>query len=394
MIEIRPFKGFLYNLEKIKDIGNVISPPWDLVNQELKEKLLSVCEYNIAKLITGENNPQEVLNCFNLWIKNKILIQDKKENFYFLKTTFEYENKIYKRSGIIGILKLEDFQKGEIIPHEKIFKKYSDNRYKLIEKCRANFCPVFMLYQDKNFLIEQIIEKEKIYSKFKINSENFEFGKVEDVDNIEIVKNFFRDKKIFIADGHHRYNASLMFYKDNPNPENAYILVYLANIESEGVLILPTHRYIPADVEINFSHNNIKIIEKPDFESMREQMRKGQREIGMFYNRRFYILNLNEYIKKIDADTDYKNLDTFIVDNYLLKDFVKLKEDVEFLYHSSIDYLFKEYEKRKKGVIFYLNPVKKDIFIEMCLKEKIMPHKSTFFFPKVPSGLVIYKFPK
>ncbi|MCM8785734.1 MAG: DUF1015 domain-containing protein, partial [Candidatus Omnitrophica bacterium] len=390
MIEIRPFKGLLYNLDKIKDISNVISPPWDLINQELKEKLISVCEYNIAKLIMSENNPEQSLNCFRSWIKNKILIQDNKENFYFLKTTFEYEHKIYKRVGLLGILKLEEFETKKVIPHEKIFQKYSDNRYKLIEKCRANFCPVFMLYQDRNFEIERIIEKGKIYSEFRMNNENLEFGKIENFDDIEIIKEFFKDKKIFIADGHHRYNASLLFYKDNPDPKNAYILIYLTNIESKGILILPTHRYIPADVEINFKQSDIKIIEKPDFESMKEQMEKSERKIGMFYNQRFYLLNLKEYIKKIDTDIDYKKIDTFIVDNYLLKDFVKIKENVEFLYHSSKDYLLKEYEKRKKGIIFFLNPVGKDLFIEICLKGKIMPHKSTFFFPKVPSGLVTY----
>lgn len=394
MIEFKPFKGFIYNLEKIKDICNVISPPWDLINQEIKEKLLSICEYNIVKLITIENNPDQVLNFFDFWVKNEILIQEEKEYFYFLKTAFEYDGRIYKRSGIIGILKLEDFETKKIIPHEKIFQKYSDNRYKLIEKCRANFCPVFMLYQDKNFLLDDMIEKGKVYTRFKFNSENLEFGKIEEIEHVEIIKNFFKDKKIFIADGHHRYNASLMFYKNNPEPKNAYILVYLTNIESEGVLILPTHRYIPVDVEINFKQKDIKIIEKPNFESMKEQMEKGQREIGMFYNEKFYTLNLNEYIKKINADSDYKKIDTFIVDNYLLKDFVKIKGETEFLYHSSKVYLLKEYEKRKKGVIFFLNPVKKNSFIEICLKGKIMPPKSTFFFPKVPSGLVIYKFPQ
>ncbi|MCM8804297.1 MAG: DUF1015 domain-containing protein [Candidatus Omnitrophica bacterium] len=392
MVEIKPFKGYIYNIDKIKKISNVISPPWDLINEELEEKLLSLSQFNIVKLICKENNPEDAYKTLKKWIRNKILIQDKEEYFYFLKSNFEYEGEIYERKGIFAILKIEDFEKQNIIPHEKIFQKYSHNRYKLLEKCRANFCPVFMLYQDKNFEIERIIEKGNIYSEFSINNENLEFGKIENFDDIEIIKEFFKDKKIFIADGHHRYNASLMFYKNNPDPKNAYILIYLTNIESKGILILPTHRYIPADVEINFKQKDIKIIEKPNFESMKEQMEKSERKIGMFYNQKFYILNLNEYIKKIDADINYKKIDTFIVDNYLLKDFVKIKENVEFFYHTSKDYLLKEYKKKKKGVIFFLNPVRKDLFIEICLKGKIMPHKSTFFFPKVPSGLVIYLF--
>ncbi|MCS7181249.1 MAG: DUF1015 domain-containing protein, partial [bacterium] len=208
MAEFLPFRGFLYNLEKVKDISNVISPPWDLIDDEIDKKLISLSEYNIVKLIRKENNPEEVKKTLSNWLKNKILIQDGKEYFYFLKSKFEYDGKIYERKGIIGILGVEDFGKSKIIPHEKIFPKYSNNRYKLIEISRANFCPIFMLYQDKEFQVEKIIEKGKVYFKGKNNGENIEFGKIKEKEDIEKIKEILKEKIIFIADGHHRFYAS------------------------------------------------------------------------------------------------------------------------------------------------------------------------------------------
>ncbi|MGC8976731.1 MAG: DUF1015 family protein [Candidatus Ratteibacteria bacterium] len=393
MVEIKPFKAYIYNLDKIGEISKVLSPPWDLINEEIERKLLLLSDFNIAKLIRKENEPQEVLRNLNRWIEDRILIEDNDRFFYFLKGNFEYEGKKYERKGIFAILKIEDFDKKNIIPHEKIFEKYSYNRYKLIEKCKSNFCPIFMVYQDKSFKIEEIIEKGNVFTKGFMNNEKFVFGRIEKKQDIEKIEEIFKEKVVFIADGHHRYNASLMFYKNNPDEKNGYVLVYLSNIESDGVMILPTHRYIPCDVDLNFDNKFVDVFKMNELKEVEESLKeKEERKIGMFYKGNFYILRLKNYEKFFERENLYLKLDTFLLDNFLIKNFVKVRENVEFLYHSSKEYLLEEYEKRKKGVIFFLNPVEKELFIEICLNGKIMPHKSTYFYPKVPSGLVIYKF--
>jgi len=394
MVEIKEFKGFLYNIEKIKDISKVIAPPWDLINDEIKEKLVNMSEWNIANLISKNLSPDKVAEKLRLWLKKRIFLQDKEETVYYMKMCFEFEGKKFERKGIFCLLKVEEFENKNIIPHEKIFTKYVDNRYKLLEKCNANFCPVFMVYQDKNFEIESMIEKGKIYFEGKtLNSELFEFGCIEKKD-IERIKEIFKEKVVFIADGHHRYNASLMFYKNNPEEKNKYLLVYLTNIESEGLMILPTHRYIPSDVNLKFYKNFIEDFRVKSLEEMEKILSiDEERKIGMFYNGSFYILKLKNY-EKLLKENLYSELDSYLLDEFIIKNFVEIKENVEFYYHTSKEYLLNEYKKRKKGVIFFLNSVKKDLFVEMCLKNKLMPQKSTYFYPKVPSGLVIYIFPR
>ncbi len=401
MVEIEPLKGYTYNLEKVGNISNVISPPWDVIDSEYEKKLKLLSPYNVINLISKNENPQEVFQKFNKWIKEKIVIEDESDCFYFMKHTFLVDNKQMERNGVFALLKLETFEKGNIIPHERIFEKYKVNRYKLIEKCRANFSPVFMLYQDNNFIFENEIKKLNGEIKGTINNEIFSFGKIKDKNKIEIIKNIFKDKKLIIADGHHRYNAALHFYLDNPTPSAGKVLVFLVNIESPDLLILPTHRYVIEDISF---FKKKQLIEKffeiqkvPSLFEMIKKMEQFQDShcFGVYDNGEFFVLILKEkeIIKKIAEkhSENWSELDTVILHEFIFPEIFEIKNN-EFFFHISPEYLIKEREKRKKGIIFFLNPIKKEQFLKICFCGEVMPQKSTYFYPKVPSGLVIYKF--
>ncbi|MCS7179891.1 MAG: hypothetical protein NZ891_00850, partial [bacterium] len=148
------------------------------------------------------------------------------------------------------------------------------------------------------------------------------------------------------------------------------------------------------EINLNFNREFIEVSRVNDLKEMEEVLNNEDnvRKIGMLYNESFYILKFKNFEKYFKEKNDYIELDSFLVDNFLINELIEIKENTEFFYHSSKEYLIKEYEKRKKGAIFFLRPVKKSIFIKMCLDGKIMPQKTTYFYPKVPSGLVIYKF--
>jgi len=402
MVEINAFKGFTYNFKKTDDISKVIAPPWDIIDEKFEEKLCSNSPYNIINLISKNGKPEKVSEKFNEWIKEKILIEDEKECFYFVNHKFEVEGEKKERKGFFALLKLEEFEKGNIIPHEKIFEKYKMNRYKLIEKCRANFSPVFMLYQDDSFIFEKETEEEKEEISGIINGENFSFGRITDRKKIERIKDLFKNKKVIIADGHHRYNAALHFYLDNPYPWAEKVLVFFVNINSPGLTILPTHRYIQKNISFiekkRILDNFFEVIDVSSIEEMKERMKENQdsHTFGVYEKENFLVLTLKkkEVIEKI-AEKHSKNwseLNTVILHEFILTDIFKV-DNREFLFHSSMDYLMDEYRRKKEGVIFFLNPIKKEQFLKICFSGEVMPHKSTYFYPKVPSGLVIYKFP-
>lgn len=402
MVEIKPFRGLRYNPDRVDDISKVIAPPWDVIDDSMELQLRSISPFNVVNLISKNCNPENVKETFEMWLKDGILIEEREESFYFMKHRFKWMGKEFTRKGLFTILRLEDFKTGNVIPHERIFEKYSTNRYRLIEKCRTNFSPVLMLYQDASFTVEKIIEGMPALSTGQIrNGEAFEFGRITDNKNIKIIKEVISQGNLIIADGHHRYNAALKYYKDNPASENSFILVFLVNINSPDVLILPTHRYITSDISflnrMDLFKKYFSVREVHNLNTMSGILIEGEENtFGIYERGRFYIIVLKDInpVKEKLSDrfsNRWKTLNTVILHEFILPYIFNTQPD-EVIYHQTPEYLLEEYKKRNTGVIFFLNAVSKKQFLDICLSGELMPQKTTYFYPKVPSGLVIYKF--
>jgi len=403
MAEIIPFRGHIYNPDRIGEISDVIAPPWDVVDADAEKSLRALSPWNIINLISGNADPGRAKELFETWMDDGVLVRDSEEVFYFTRHRFNWMGRSYIRKGIFALLRLEDFGAGSVIPHEKVFEKYHTNRYRLIEKCRANFSPVFMLYRDESNRLEKIVETSNAIAKGKTGENgSFDFGRIGGDGNISVVREVLSQGRIIIADGHHRYQAALRYHKDNPVPENSYVLVFLVNIEAPELLILPTHRYVTSDVSFTAS---IRLFERYfDVErvsSSGEMLEKmaGVKEsgvMGVYEGEKFYLIRLREKDEARksagpDISERWFSLDTVILHNFILKEILRADAN-GLLYHQSADYLLNEYGRRKKGVIFFLNPVGKKQFADICFNGELMPQKTTYFYPKVPSGLVIHRF--
>ena len=403
MVEIRPFRGYLYNPGVVKDISSVVAPPWDVIDGEEEKRLLSSSEWNVIRLISQGIRPSEAESRFHGWIRERVLIRDGSDSFYSLRHNFSHAGKIVERKGIFALLKIEDFKKGNIIPHEHVFEKYHNNRYKLIEKCRANFSPVFMLYADREKRIEDIIDRTPVECEGAMKEDRFRFGRIGALGDVERIKSIINPEKLLIADGHHRYQAAYRFYADNPDETNGYILVFLANLESPGLMILPTHRYIPHDVSFLRSMASFEEyfhVEKAGgMDAMFEKMGKllDKHAFGIYEEGSYYLINLKDAGKTLQEfgqdghSTEWLALDNVILKNIILDRILNLGEK-EISYHASPEYLLAGYGRRKKGFIAFVNPVSKDAFLKISLNNEKMPQKTTYFYPKVPTGLVINKF--
>ena len=404
MVEINSFRGYIYNLNKVGDINKVIAPPWDVINGEYERSLFQSSPYNAIRLISQNGNPDEVKRIFGKWVTERILVKSERESFYFLKHGFKYQNKELERKGFFALLKLQDFSSGNVIPHEVIFEKHKNNRYRLVEKCRANFSPVFMLYNDEENNIEEILNAgTEIITNGELNEEKFIFGIVNEEDKISAIKKFIKSQKLLIADGHHRYQAALSYFKNNPSVENSYILVYLVNLESPELIINPTHRYIPVDilfeekmVEIRNFFEITKVSGSKEMFNKMEKTEICQHKFGVWDNKNFYVLNLKDkkYPLKYLPPGKSENwglLDVVVLHHFILKEILGIG-DKEFMYDSLAEKLIKKCKEFGKGIVFFLNPVTKEQFKKVVGNKEIMPPKSTYFYPKVPSGLVIHKF--
>lgn len=403
MVQINSFKGYLYNTDITGNISRVIAPPWDVIDDEAEEKLYSSSEWNVIKIISQKISPPDANSSFQEMINKNILIQDKTASFYYLKHSFFHNGEVIERLGTFALLKIEDFQKGNIIPHEHVFEKYHTNRYKLIKECHANFSPVFMLYNDKENKLEDIIGRTPTFLEGNLNGDKLKFGRIDNPEDIKIVTDTINSKKLFIADGHHRYQAAFRFFTDNPDEKNSRLLIFLSNLNSPGLMILPTHRYLPYDVSFA---DNLHMFEKyflvekvGGLEDMSKKMLNNLKKhiFGVYEKNNFYLITLKEDKNIIQSSNnnghseEWLSLDNVLLQNIIFDKILQLSGK-EIFYSASAEYLLNEYSIRKKGVIFFVNPISKESFLKISLNGEKMPQKSTYFYPKVPTGLVIHKF--
>jgi uncharacterized protein (DUF1015 family) len=407
MANIRPFPGLLYNRNLTGDLRTVLAPPWDVIDENLRQDLARRSAYNIIRLIARDADPQEVKKTFEKWRSDGILVPDKKTCFYYLKHTFLHQGKQLIRQGILALLELEDFSTGNIVPHENIFPEHRDNRYRLIEQCRANFSPVFMLYQDADRTMEEIGQGLKECPGTEFNGDTLRFAGISEEKTVQKITSFFRGRKLFIADGHHRYQAALDFYKNNPVPKNRYVLVYLADLHAPELVICPTHRYVPADVR--FEERKQALAEFFEIERVASQAEMFRRMVntggsltrfGVYGQPGFFVLTLKNqdsirpFLPAGYSET-YRFLDVVVLHRVVLEQVLGMKENAsgaKIAYERNPENLIEKRRQAGKGLVFFLNPVPKEQFIAVVNKREVMPHKSTYFFPKVPSGLVIHRF--
>lgn len=400
MPDIKPFKGYVYNSDIAGQISDLVAPPWDIIREKEKEVLLNKSPYNVVRLTLEDIDPESVKKLFTDWVHDRILKQDEEESIYSMTHCFRDNGREVKRSGFFAILKLEKFEDGNVIPHERIFPRYMDNRLRLIGKCKANFSPVFMLYEDREFVVEDAIRKASCeISEGSINNETFSFGRIADRSVIRNVQSVLEPGKLFIADGHHRYNAALNNYLINSSEENKYVLVFLVNMYSPNLVIYPTHRLIPGKFLLSGNEENVqKFFELQEVSNKDEMLDIMQTDgkFGVFEKGKFYVMtirNMDLILPYLPSDysEEWRLLDTVILHYFIIPEVMKT-EKKEFLYARNCEYLLLQCSEMEKGTVIFLNPVGIGEFRKIVLNGDVMPQKSTFFYPKVPTGLVIHKF--
>lgn len=262
MAQIRPFRGVLYNSRQIQDFARVVSEPYDVINSGQQEDYYRLHPYNIIRLILGKRYPGDndknnqytrADKFFRDWQKQGVLRRDEKEYLYLYEQTFLHNHKRKRRSGFIILLKLEDFAKNTILPHENTFSRPVTDRLELLKTVRANLSPIFALFSDPqektNKLISSYKKSHRPYIALEKDGIWHKLWRLGDKQKIAALKKLLKNKQIFIADGHHRYEAALtyrnqMLKKQGPAPGAAfnYVMTYLVATNDPGLAILPTHR--------------------------------------------------------------------------------------------------------------------------------------------------------
>jgi uncharacterized protein (DUF1015 family) len=432
---VLPFRPYIYDVRSAGDIKNLTAPPYDVISKELQDDLYGRSEYNIVRLEFGkeeggdggaENKYKRAALLFNEWISKGILKKEDKDSIYIYVQKFTADNVSYERIGFLSLFRLpETKENGSIYGHEATLSKPKEDRFKLMEAANANFSPIFSVFEDKNSDVLNILKKsmedgaaEKLFDFTDDNGIINVLWRLGGEAVIAHIQSAMAHKPVYIADGHHRFETCIN-YRDYVKKEgldkkgiNAdSCLMYFAPSNQDGLVILPTHRGIKGK---NISIENLLESIKDNFDYketnfddlINENKKSGKNSVSFGFahkSGRAFILSFRENGRNKENEgkegggknaNPLEGLDVSVLQENILKKALGItQEEIDtqkyLVYEKDPQ---KALDKVKRGgleAVFFTNPTKIEDVIKIASLNLRMPQKSTYFYPKILTGLAV-----
>ena len=423
MANLKAFKGITYNPDKV-ELENVVAPPYDVISSSYREELYSKDPHNVIRLILGkeENWYASAAKNFNAWRQSGILSREEVPTLYYLVQEFNIDGIEYRRGGFIALCELIEFSKGVVLPHEKTLSKPKADRFELMKATNANFEQIFSMYYDKEKSIDSLFAdtlKKAPFIDVEFEGVRNYIWKLQDEKAIHSIIEIMRDKKLYIADGHHRYETGIIYRNHRKELEKNYtgkelynyILMYMTNVEDPGLVIMPTHRGIFGLENFDYESFKKKILEHfswteyTDKDAAVKSLKSYDSHAFMvkFQNKNeFVVINLKDE-KFIDTLIPgnilktVKSLDVTLLHSYILEQILGISKEAQAQklnldYEKDVDGVLSLLKDKKYQMAFILNPSKINEVTSIATDGEVMPQKSTYFFPKLYSGFIFSPF--
>ncbi|HBG28412.1 MAG: hypothetical protein A2Y10_11060 [Planctomycetes bacterium GWF2_41_51] len=430
-MEIKGFKAYRFNSDVVGDSGKCIAPPYDVINPAQQNNLYQQNQHNIVRVILGKkeltdndknNQYTRAADFLNDWIKKNALKQDDKETIYAYVQEFEIAGKKYQRSGFIALSKLAQFGSG-VQPHEKTLDGPKADRLKLTMATAAQFELVFMLYDDSQVIADNIIkkaaQKKSLIEFVDDDGVKHQLFAIDSPEEIGQIQKMMAQKEGLIADGHHRYETALNYYNLTKNPNAQWLMIAFVNMHNEGLVVLPTHRLVGnlmnynTDELIKNLQQNFKVTQFEYKEGknkakslMQKRMAKafeqGENAFGIYDGKSFYYIMLKNKnaLDSLPMSTASKSLDVVVLHKLILEGILGIGDEalagesnIEYIKDigEAVDEAIAKVDSGEMQVLFFMNPTKVQQVRAVAAENEKMPQKSTFFYPKIFSGLTINK---
>jgi uncharacterized protein (DUF1015 family) len=420
----------------VGDAGNCISPPYDVISASQQDQLYQKSEYNIVRIIKGKTTPSDnnddnqytrAADYFQKWMNSGVLKQDADESIYAYVQNFEAAGTYHQRQSFIALGKAEDFG-GTVKPHEQILDEPIVDRLNLRRATAAIFGLVFMLYDDGQGVADKVIENsarhEPLIDFTDEQGVRHRLFAITDKNDINAVMEMMRDKNCIIADGHHRYTTGLLYSKETPGSAAKYQMLAFSNLRHEGLVVLATHRAVANLQDFDLQHlieelkTHFKIARYP-FDSphtrtdarfrmvdrMKQEYDNYRNAFGIYGgNGAFHVVVLkNEQAMGAAATEEsaaWRSLDVSVLHKLILEELLGVGEEqlargrnLEYVkdHGTAIDELAAKVDDGQKQAVFFMNPTRIAQIQMVAEKGERMPQKSTYFYPKIYTGLTINK---
>ena len=418
---VAPFKGVRYNQDVVGDLDKVVCPPYDVISPLDRIYYHNLSPYNFVRLALGEEfeSDNEVDNRFtragkylDSWLADRVMVEEALPAMYSYRQDFTRDNSELCVTGIICAVKLHEYVDQVILPHENTLARPKSQLKELIQNVRANLDSVYGLYEDAEHKIESILDvhmtDSPVYDVIDKECVRHRLWVISDVSYIDKIVEFFANKQIAIADGHHRYETALAYSKEvraqSGQPDNTplnsdYTLMTLANVFQPDLTVLPTHRVmhgISAEALLHLSNGLAQNFEAKasSRKTITNDMIENQ-AIGVYINGYAFVISLkDDVITGIEGCEASQSLEVNVLHKLILEGLLGLTSDdirkqTNVFYTREATEALERVDSGQAQIAFLLNPVGVKPVMDIAAAGEKMPQKSTYFYPKLLSGLVL-----
>ncbi|MGC8797705.1 MAG: DUF1015 domain-containing protein [candidate division WOR-3 bacterium] len=411
MADVRPFPAIRYNPEKIADLSAVITQPYDKITPQLQATYLARHRFNFVRLILpGGDRPYEnsARTCTE-WLNQGVLIEDPTPAFYVLEEEFSLDGKTIRRRGFIGAVRVEEFEKGTILPHEFTHSGPKADRLNLLRATEKDYEQIFLLYPDEAGEIDPLLTTRNA----PLLQVTDDYGvihrlwRIAEPDRLRAISQALQNRVLLIADGHHRYETALNYLQEMEKkkevPENAALRFKTAacfKITDPGLVILPTHRLLRGtslspDEALNRLAEYFVVKPVADAQAKTELAAHQKHAYVLYYGPgKSYLLRLKSptVIDILqDRSPRYRELDVALLHALVIDRVFGIKPDqveAKIGYERYWEDTFARVNSGEYQLALFLNPTRPEQVQALAQQRERMPQKSTDFYPKLVSGLV------
>jgi uncharacterized protein (DUF1015 family) len=351
---MKPFRALRYDTGRAGPLEQLVAPPYDVISPEERERYLERSPHNVVHL-TLPDSEEEAGRIYRAWREQGILVPEQ-GGFWALSQDYVGPDGVARtRTGLVGSLRIEPYDKGTVLPHERTHRGPKEGRLRLLREVQAQLEPIFLLYEgDAPF---QVPDRPA-----QLEAEGTRLWRLDEPD----LGAAFADRRLLIADGHHRYETALAYHEDAGTPESAYMMVVLVSVSDPGLMIFPTHRVAGSVNGPSPTHDDVTLALR-DLESQpRDQ------SAAVLYRRGGRISLLHGDEGQLDVEL------------------VESQSPRGVTYTASVDDAVAAVEEGRAEGAFLVRPLRVADVFEVAARGETMPQKSTYFYPKLLSGLLFH----
>lgn len=429
MTVIRPFRGLRYNLSRISDMKSVVAPPYDVIDPTEEEALRARDPHNVVRLTLGKSPRNgrskskylEAAATLQKWTDDGILSQDNEHSIYVLEQGFRYGNEQYIRRGFISALQLEEPGSKNVFPHEHTMSSPKDDRYRLMRSCQTKLSPIITTCSDTDgtvdSLLSDICTANPLFSFDDDDGVSYRLWNITDPEKISTLREEVLDCSMVIADGHHRFESAFKFAQDNRSQDLAwgedpldYIPSLCISVYNRGLKIFPTHRRIRCNtlttetISRVLSRNfNVSPAENVSADTIDQHYLQSENPESSI----ICALPDGELVELSPANIGTlrsrfpENADSWWKLPVALLHYVILPDILDISPEDSVNSDLIDYHHSGQEVVtsvrggdfnagFLLPPASPETVQRVASGGERLPQKSTYFYPKIVSGLVFY----